>query len=85
MNKCSYRASGVGATMKYFVEIESGDESALQAAVATQGPVATLVEASHNVFRVCVGCEQPLIIVIEYYSKPFSTPFNHYFILYYTE
>ena len=38
--------------MQYFVRIEEGEEKDLETAVASQGPIAVMVDASHNIFRV---------------------------------
>ena len=40
--------------MRYYVHIETGNEHDLEAAVATEGPIAVIVDASHNLFRVYV-------------------------------
>ena len=40
--------------MRYYVHIETGSEYDLEAAVATQGPIAVIVDGSHNLFRVYV-------------------------------
>lgn len=49
---CHFKKSNIGATMHYFVQIEEGEEKDLEAAVASQGPISVLVDASHNIFRV---------------------------------
>jgi len=48
---CKFSASSVGATVSGFSDIPSGDESALQAAVANVGPVSIAIDASHNSFQ----------------------------------
>ena len=38
--------------MPYFLHVEEGNEKDLEAAVAMQGPISVIVDASHNIFRV---------------------------------
>lgn len=38
--------------MQYFVRIEEGEEKDLESALATQGPITAMIDASHNIFRV---------------------------------
>lgn len=38
--------------MRHFIHVKEGEESDLQAAVATRGPVSVLIDASRNLFRV---------------------------------
>ena len=47
-------ASGVGATSTGFVTIKSGDESALESALATAGPIAVYIDASSSSFQVSI-------------------------------
>ncbi|XP_028133575.1 cathepsin L [Diabrotica virgifera virgifera] len=49
--KCHFNPKKVGATDKGFVDIESGSEDALKAAVATVGPVSVAIDASHETFQ----------------------------------
>jgi len=49
--KCQYSPKNKGATDKGFVDIESGDEEQLKAAVATVGPVSIAIDASHESFQ----------------------------------
>jgi cathepsin L len=48
---CRYNKKDVGATDKGFVDIPSGDEEALQKAIATVGPVSVAIDASHESFQ----------------------------------
>lgn len=48
---CHFKKSAVGATDKGFVDIESGSESKLKAAVATAGPVSVAIDAGHKSFQ----------------------------------
>ncbi|XP_062378390.1 procathepsin L-like [Sardina pilchardus] len=49
--KCRFKPDSVGATCTGFVDITSGDENALQKAVATVGPVSVLIDAEHSSFQ----------------------------------
>merc|ERR1712179_91188 len=49
--KCQFNAANVGATDNGFVDIKSKSESDLQSAVATQGPIAVAIDASHMSFQ----------------------------------
>lgn len=49
--KCHYNPSNKGATDKGFVDIESGNEEQLKAAVATVGPISIAIDASHESFQ----------------------------------
>lgn len=49
--KCHYTPKNKGATDKGYVDIESGNEKDLQAAVATVGPVSVAIDASHETFQ----------------------------------
>lgn len=49
--KCHFARKSIGATDKGFVDIESGNEDQLKAAVATVGPVSIAIDASHESFQ----------------------------------
>ena len=49
--KCRFRKDMVGATDTGFTDIKSKDESALQEAVATVGPISVAIDASHSSFQ----------------------------------
>ncbi|KTG01061.1 hypothetical protein cypCar_00008567 [Cyprinus carpio] len=49
--KCRFNPSTVGATCTGYVDVSSGDESALQEAVATIGPVSVAIDAGHSSFQ----------------------------------
>lgn len=49
--KCHYSPKNKGATDKGFVDIASGSEDQLQAAIATIGPVSIAIDASHESFQ----------------------------------
>jgi cathepsin L len=49
--KCHYNPKNKGATDRGFVDIESGNEEKLKAAVATIGPVSIAIDASHETFQ----------------------------------
>ncbi|XP_044755986.1 cathepsin L-like [Coccinella septempunctata] len=53
--KCHYNPKKVGATDKGFVDIESGAEDQLKAAIATVGPVSVAIDASHESFQLYAG------------------------------
>ncbi|KAH8371531.1 hypothetical protein KR093_007866, partial [Drosophila rubida] len=46
-NRCKYRRSNKGATVRGIVRVRQGSESALAAAVAAHGPIAVSVDATH--------------------------------------
>jgi len=50
-NQCRFKAADVGATDTGFTDITSKDESALQQAVATVGPISVAIDASHASFQ----------------------------------
>jgi len=49
--KCAFNPKTVGANVTGFVDIPSKDENALQKAVATVGPIAVAIDASHFSFQ----------------------------------
>jgi len=49
--KCKFKAANVGATVTGFTDITSGDEDALTAAIASIGPIAVAIDASHDSFQ----------------------------------
>ena len=53
-SSCSYNSKYKGVEISGSVQIKSGDEFSLMAAVANAGPVAVGVDASSKSFRVCV-------------------------------
>jgi cathepsin L len=48
---CHFKQNAVGATCTGYVDVASGDESALQKAVATVGPVSVAIDASNYSFQ----------------------------------
>ncbi|KAF4102276.1 hypothetical protein G5714_017076 [Onychostoma macrolepis] len=50
-NQCRFNPSTVGATCTGYVDITSGDESALLEAVGTIGPVSVAIDAGHSSFQ----------------------------------
>jgi len=52
---CHYKKASSGATCKGFVDIPTGDEKALQQAVATVGPVSVAIDASQESFQLYSG------------------------------
>jgi cathepsin L len=50
-DSCRFKAANVGATDTGFTDIKSKDESALQQAVATVGPISVAIDASHSSFQ----------------------------------
>lgn len=49
--KCRFDVSKVAATVRGYVDVKSGDEKALQKAVATVGPISVAIDASHFSFQ----------------------------------
>ncbi|XP_033879982.2 procathepsin L-like [Acipenser ruthenus] len=49
--KCRYSPQSIGATCSGYVDVTSGDENALQEAVATIGPVSVAIDAGHTSFQ----------------------------------
>jgi len=49
--ECRFKKAHVGATVSGFVDVESGDEDALVAALATVGPVSVAIDASQFSFQ----------------------------------
>ncbi|CAG2178663.1 unnamed protein product, partial [Oppiella nova] len=50
-HKCSYQAQYSGASITGYANVTSGDEDALQEAIATNGPVVVGIDASLSTFR----------------------------------
>jgi cathepsin L len=50
-NQCRFQAETVGATDNGATDIKTKDESALQEAVATAGPVSVAIDAGHTSFQ----------------------------------
>jgi len=50
-DQCRFKAENVGATDTGFTDITSKDESALQQAVATVGPISVAIDAGHSSFQ----------------------------------
>ncbi|TRY69824.1 hypothetical protein DNTS_026696 [Danionella cerebrum] len=48
---CRFKPNTVGATCTGYVDITSGDESALQEAVSTIGPISVAIDAGHSSFQ----------------------------------
>jgi len=48
---CRFNKANIGATVKGFVDIPTGNENALQAAVATIGPISVAIDASSDNFQ----------------------------------
>lgn len=49
--QCRFNPNTVGAVDSGFVDIPTGDEEALKAAVATVGPIAVGIDAGHSSFQ----------------------------------
>lgn len=52
---CRYQAQNSGVTSQGYVYIPTGDERKLQAAVATVGPIAVIIDSSHRTFGLYNG------------------------------
>ncbi|XP_035792316.1 cathepsin L1-like isoform X1 [Anopheles albimanus] len=48
---CAYNPNAIGARIKGYVAIPSGDENALMKAVATVGPISIVVDSRHHTFK----------------------------------
>ena len=48
---CRFSADDVGGTLTDYTDVTAGDESALQQAVATIGPISIAIDASHDSFQ----------------------------------
>lgn len=49
--QCHFSAADVGATVTGFTDLPKGDENAMKNAVATVGPIAVAIDASHYSFQ----------------------------------
>ena len=49
--KCHFKKKSVGANDTGFVDVTSGDEMALQKALATVGPISIAIDAGHRSFQ----------------------------------
>ncbi|XP_053397746.1 procathepsin L-like [Mercenaria mercenaria] len=52
---CKFDTSKIKATVSGYVDVTKGDESALQSAVATIGPISVAIDASHPSFQSYTG------------------------------
>lgn len=52
--RCMFDRFNVGAKLTGYVDLTSGDEEALKQAIATQGPVSVIIDASAKSFQVSV-------------------------------
>jgi len=48
---CRFKKGSVGATVSGFVDVPEGNETALQEALATVGPISVAIDASHQSFQ----------------------------------
>jgi len=53
--QCRFKQNSVGATLTGFVDVKQGDESDLENAVATVGPVSVAIDASNFSFQLYSG------------------------------
>ena len=60
--RCHYRSRKSSATLRSYQRVKRGREKDLQCAVATEGPIAAGIDASHNTFRVCQRAHKNLIV-----------------------
>ena len=51
VGKCKYRKADSGASCTGYVDLQKGNETSLQCAIAHEGPIAIGVDASHQGFR----------------------------------
>ena len=51
MGNCHFNGSDIGASDTGYTDVPSGDESALQAASASVGPISVAIDASHSSFQ----------------------------------
>jgi len=49
-HNCKFSLSKIAATISDYIDVKHGDEEALKQAVATTGPIAVAIDASHNSF-----------------------------------
>ena len=62
--KCQYDPKNKAADDTGFVDIQSGNETALQAAVATVGPISIAIDASSIFFQLYSGRHLDLIKIL---------------------
>jgi cathepsin L len=70
---CRFKAADVGATDTGFVDVATKDESALQQAVATIGPISVAIDASHSSFQLYKrgGMDLTLVFFSSYNTNEF--------------